>query len=324
MISTRKLSKKVKSNFTPYRIIGDPSKFDLPFEEDRFKFGKVVVEKRGGSLQCHYYDHSPWKFESDNAKAFGFFRQIKRADDSLNFPDFDPVKIYFIDVPPTAKIINESTEPILFQSYIDKEEPECPPNLKLHPDFICCPDFTFWDWCGMKYEKYFSKIRAAGEVEPRSKKMFWRGMKYPKLRGPLVDLSSQYPDLIDAKFSKPNKNDSDFMSLEDAVLGYSYFIDLQASGWSPRVKYFLQSHRLTFLQERFHKAYYEEYLVPMEHYIPIKKDLSDLIDKINWANKNPKEVKRISDNAFNFSLEHLSISSVNKKWEEVINASRYE
>ena len=78
--------------------------------------------------------------------------------------------------------------------------------------------------------------------------MFWRGMKYPKLRGPLVNLGAEYPDLIDAQFSKPNKNDSNFISLEDAVLGYSYFIDLQASGWSPRVKYFLQSNRLTFLQ----------------------------------------------------------------------------
>lgn len=308
----------------PTRIIGNPELYDLPFEEDRFRFGRVVIEKTSGKIFSHYYDHSPWKFDAKNSKAIGFIKQIERANNALSFPDFKPLKIYFIDVPPLDKIINESKEPILFQSYIDKNEPECPPKLKRHPDFFCCPDFTFWDWCGMKYEKYFPKIRAAGEVEPRSKKMFWRGMKYPKLRGPLVDLSSQYPDLIDAKFSKPNKNDSDFISLEDAVLGYSYFIDLQASGWSPRVKYFLQSHRLTFLQERFHKAYYEEYLIPMEHYIPIKKDLSDLIDKINWANKNPKEAKRISDNAFNFSLEHLSISSVNKKWEEVINASRYE
>ena len=143
--------------------------------------------------------------------------------------------------------------------------------------------------------------------------MFWRGTKYPKLRGPLVNLSEKYPNLIDDQFSKPNKNDQNFVSLEDAVLGYSYFIDLQASGWSPRVKYFLQSHRLTFLQERFHKAYYEKDLVPMEHYIPIKKDLSDLVDKINWANDNPEHFKKIIDNAFDFSLTHFSIDAVNKK-----------
>ena len=170
----------------------------------------------------------------------------------------------------------------------------------------------------MKYDRYFSKIRSAGESNPASLKMFWRGTKYPKLRGPLVDLSEQNPDLIDAKFAKPNKNDSNFISLEDAVLGYSYFIDLQASGWSPRVKYFLQSRRLTFLQERFHKAYYEKDLIPMEHYIPIKKDLSDLVDKINWANSNPKEVKQIVENAFNFSLNNLSINAVNKKWQSII------
>ena len=117
------------SSFKPNRTIGSPAKFDLSFEEDRFKFGKVVIEKNNGSLKCHYYDHSPWKFESKNAKAFGFFKQVERADKSLTLPDFPPIKIYFIDVPPTAKIINESIEPILFQSYIDKKEPECPPNL---------------------------------------------------------------------------------------------------------------------------------------------------------------------------------------------------
>ena len=271
------------SSFVPYRLIGEPNLFDLNFEEDRFRFGRVVIEKRSGKLINHYYDHSPWKFDATNLKAKSFIKQIERADNESSLPDFKPFKIYFIDVPPKAEIINQSKEPILFQSYIDKSEPQCPNNLKRHPEFTCCPDFTFWDWCGMKYEKYAPKIISNGEITPTSKKMFWRGTKYPKLRGPLVDLSEKHPDLIDAKFSNPNKNHENFVSLEDAVLNYSYFIDLQASGWSPRVKYFLQSRRLTFLQERFHKAYYEKDLIPMEHYISIKKDLSDLISKIKWG-----------------------------------------
>jgi hypothetical protein len=307
-------------SFNPVKIIGDPSLYDLSFEDDRFRFGRVVVEKSSGEIRPHYYNHSPWKFEAPNSKAVSFIKQIQRADSDLNLPNFKPIKIYFIDVPPLGKIINKSKEPVFFQSYIDKDERECPPSLKRHPDFICCPDFTFWDWCGMKYEKYFLKIRLAGEQPPLLNKMFWRGTKYPKLRGPLVDLSEKHPDLIDARFSKPNKNDPNFISLEDAVLNYKYFIDLQASGWSPRVKYFLQSRRLTFLQERFHKAYYEKDLIPMEHYIPIKKDLSDLVDKIKWANDNPKEVKRITGNAFDFSQKNLSISSVNKKWQSILKA----
>jgi hypothetical protein len=306
------------SSFKPTKIIGDPHLYDLSFEEDRFRFGRVVIEKSSDKIYSHYYDHSPWKFDARNSKALSFIKQIERADSHLNLPNFEPIKIYFIDVPPPEKIINESKEPILFQSYIDKNEPECPPKLKRHPDFICCPDFTFWDWCGMKYEKYFPRIRISGEQPPLSNKMFWRGTKYPKLRGPLVDLSKDHPDLIDARFANPNKNDPNFVSLEDGVINYKYFIDLQASGWSPRVKYFLQSSRLTFLQERFHKAYYEKDLIPMKHYIPIKKDLSDLIDKIKWANDNPKEVKNITENALDFSVRNLSIDSVNKKWKSII------
>ena len=42
------------SSFTPYRVIGEPNLFDLNFEEDRFRFGRVVIEKRNGKLINHY------------------------------------------------------------------------------------------------------------------------------------------------------------------------------------------------------------------------------------------------------------------------------
>ena len=72
-------------NFKPYRIIGSPQKFDLSFEEDRFRFGRVVVEKKEGKLINHYYNHSPWKFESLNLKAIAFIKQIERADQAPVF-----------------------------------------------------------------------------------------------------------------------------------------------------------------------------------------------------------------------------------------------
>jgi len=38
-------------------------------------------------------------------------------------------------------------------------------------------------------------------------------------------------------------------------------------------------------------------LKPDKHYIPVKQDLSDLLEKIDWARKNDAVVQQIAKNA---------------------------
>ena len=84
------------TNNKPYRIIGNPENFDLSYEEDRFRFGRVVIEKQNGQLLNHYYDHSPWKFDAKNSKAVSFIKQIERADTSLVFQIFNQLKFILL------------------------------------------------------------------------------------------------------------------------------------------------------------------------------------------------------------------------------------
>ena len=44
----------------------------------------------------------------------------------------------------------------------------------------------------------------------------------------------------------------------------------------------------------------ESKLIPNYHYILLKDDYSDLIEKIDWCNKNPKICKNIIKNANNY------------------------
>ena len=44
----------------------------------------------------------------------------------------------------------------------------------------------------------------------------------------------------------------------------------------------------------------------MKHYIPIKDDLSDLVEKTNWCIKNDSVCKEIADNALQFYKTHLT------------------
>lgn len=46
-------------------------------------------------------------------------------------------------------------------------------------------------------------------------------------------------------------------------------------------------------------------LEPYKHYIPIKKDLSDLVDKIKWAKENDEEAQQIAKKGQLFAFENL-------------------
>lgn len=54
--------------------------------------------------------------------------------------------------------------------------------------------------------------------------------------------------------------------------------------------------------------YYEHYyhrLTPWVHYVPVKRDLSDLIEKVEWAKANDEMAKTIAKNGANFARNNL-------------------
>jgi hypothetical protein len=54
------------------------------------------------------------------------------------------------------------------------------------------------------------------------------------------------------------------------------------------------------------KCWFTDFIIPFVHYIPIKYDLSDLIEKIEWVNENDELAKKIAENAYEFSRTHFS------------------
>ena len=61
------------------------------------------------------------------------------------------------------------------------------------------------------------------------------------------------------------------------------------------------------------KCWYTEFLIPHVNYIPIKYDLSDLKEKIEWVVNNDSEAEKIAQNALKFSREIFS-SEFQKKY----------
>ena len=91
------------------------------------------------------------------------------------------------------------------------------------------------------------------------------------------------------------------VSLEELSL-YKYHIDLGGGGgttWTGTLQ------KLALPGVLFHhvtptKDFFHDLLEPWVHYIPIKEDISDLKEKMEWAEAHPEEAQRISEHATAF------------------------
>nr|GAT50255.1 predicted protein [Mycena chlorophos] len=73
---------------------------------------------------------------------------------------------------------------------------------------------------------------------------------------------------------------------------YKYLVDLDGNSFSGRYLGLLRSGSLVFKSTVF-SEFFNDWIRPFEHYIPVRPDLSDLFDKIEWARANDAEARRI-------------------------------
>ncbi|HSX38260.1 MAG TPA: glycosyl transferase family 90 [Chlamydiales bacterium] len=162
--------------------------------------------------------------------------------------------------------------------------------------------------------------------------LFWRGSasdgwygienwKNPP-RGKLVYLSQLYPDLIDAGFFRINPWHSNTLEQTwqatgkkepmpyDYILHFKYGIDLDGSTCSiPATMWKLFMNSVIFKHDSDLVMYFHEQLKPYVHYIPVKRDLSDLFEQLAWAEEHDEEARKIAENAQQFALTNLTTES---------------
>jgi hypothetical protein len=62
--------------------------------------------------------------------------------------------------------------------------------------------------------------------------------------------------------------------------------------------------------ERRYVEYFTDDLKPWEHYIPVKENLSDLVDKHEWLKHNEAESLKIAARAKEYALKNFTIDGV--------------
>lgn len=193
---------------------------------------------------------------------------------------------------------------------------------------ILIPDAITLRMC-KKLEK---EAKRGSRLYPWNKKksqIFWRGastggttvteknfMEIPRIQ--LTALSLLHPSFINSRLTllcqmskkmEKNLKKNGFMGQRVPIwehMGYKYqmLIDGNSSAYE-RAYWQLFSNSVIFKQKSPNIQWYYNELQPYEHFIPVKNNVSDLIDQIKWARKNEKKVKKIIRNANAFIENNL-------------------
>jgi hypothetical protein len=162
----------------------------------------------------------------------------------------------------------------------------------------------------------------------------------PRLKA--VMISRKYPQLLDAQITAMKEK---LKIDEKEGVGYTDLTKLGISlgkGMTPqeqsRYKYILHldgnvaAHRMAkwfllnsvmLLQESGSRVWFQHMLEPYVHYIPIKKDLSDLIEKIQWCRDNDDKCKEIAQTAYKLGKQLLTEETCFSYIAKVFWASRF-
>lgn len=170
--------------------------------------------------------------------------------------------------------------------------------------------------------------------ETKLEKAFWRGVNsgflpgslafmnpktyhhYPRCK--LVELSLRHPEKIDARFNQilhvaaPMSKifwERGFVSNTVSIsehLKYKYQILIDGYTCAfHRAWWQMFANSLTFKQDSPDYQWYYGELKPYVHYVPVSNDLSDLLEKMDWAKKHDAECIKIVNRANQFAETHI-------------------
>jgi len=180
---------------------------------------------------------------------------------------------------------------------------------------FCGPDWVFYHWPSaniLSFEETKNEIIKKSYKTPTINKIGWYGNIYSgcAYRPVLHQYGQNYPEIFDIFHVYPvnggiNEKCSNYLSLID-LMKYKFLIDIEGNGYSGRLKWLLFSRRPIFLIDRTYIEYFYNDLIPYKHFIPVKMDLSDLLEKVEWAQMHYDEAIQIAENAFEFAKENFT------------------
>lgn len=102
----------------------------------------------------------------------------------------------------------------------------------------------------------------------------------------------------------------EFMSLQQQTNKYKYILNLEGHTAAFRLAYELSSNSVVLLAGSQWKLWYSRFMIEDVHYVAVKEDLTDLVDKIKWCQQHEDRCLEIIKNANKFYKEYLGVNGI--------------
>jgi hypothetical protein len=184
----------------------------------------------------------------------------------------------------------------------------CPPTFLPFP----CPYSVSWPQVGIRDGRGLISQMLAKNEPYKSRKAFWIGANMHHSRIMLQEIAQTFPEILDVEIMDWNRNrpgirlesKSRYVSLPEHS-DYKYLIDCQGGGYSARLRWLIASGRPVFIVDRTPVEHWHEHLIPWHHFIPVKADLSDLLENHGIIEEDSGMYESISRNAKSFCFEYF-------------------
>ncbi|KAF4797926.1 Protein O-glucosyltransferase 1 [Turdus rufiventris] len=147
-------------------------------------------------------------------------------------------------------------------------------------------------------------------------------------RDPLILLSRENPELVDAEYTKNQawKSEKDTLGKPPAKeiplvdhCKYKYLFNFRGVAASFRLKHLFLCGSLVFhVGEEWLEFFYPQ-LKPWVHYIPVRSDLSDVRELLQFVKENDAIAQEISERGRQFITEHLEMEDIFCYWEHLLS-----
>ncbi|XP_076344324.1 O-glucosyltransferase rumi homolog isoform X2 [Tachypleus tridentatus] len=156
---------------------------------------------------------------------------------------------------------------------------------------------------------------------------FFRGSRTSAERDPLVLMSRERPDLVDAQYTKNQawRSEKDTLGATPAQevpfedhCHYKYLFNFRGVAASFRFKHLFLCKSLVFHVGDEWLEFFYPAMKPWVHYIPVRNDLEDVRDLIDFSKENEEIVKEIAERGFQFVWNHLKMEDIQCYWEKLL------
>ncbi|CAN2387799.1 O-glucosyltransferase 1 [Pristimantis euphronides] len=206
---------------------------------------------------------------------------------------------------------------------------------------IMYPAWTFWEggpavWpiypTGLgRWDLMREDLARAADHWPWEKKIskgYFRGSRTSPERDPLILMSRENPNLVDAEYTKNQawRSEKDTLGRPPAKevplvdhCAFKYLFNFRGVAASFRLKHLFLCGSLVFHVGDDWQEFFYHRLDPWVHYIPVNQDLSDVRELLEFVKVNDEEARKIAERGRQFIGEHLRMEDVSNYWQTLLN-----